>query len=164
MTVQLGSVFEPLTLRWQGMPQRDQRALSVLLVTGVLLVLWFAIISPTLQWQASTEAELRAAQDTYQQLVERAPLALAGNSGSQAPVAGGSLNAEVRSQANRFGVSIQSFEPDGEQIRTRVDNVRFASLMRWLGALEARGVVASQLTLEATDRAGQVSVQASFSR
>lgn len=164
MTVQPGSMFEPLTLRWQAMPQRDQRALSVLLVTGVLLVLWFAIISPTLQWQASTQAELRAARDTYQQLVERAPLALAGNNGTQAPSIGGSLNAEVRSQANRFGVSIQSFEPDGEQIRTRVDNVRFASLMRWLGALEARGVVTSQLTLEATDRAGQVSVQASFSR
>ena len=165
MTVQTTSWLEPLMMRWQGLPTRDRRALSVLLVTAGLLVLWFGIINPTLAWRESTQADLRAAEETYRQLVERAPLALATTgSASTSPAAGGSLNAEVRSQANRLGVVIQSFEPDGEQIRVRVDNVRFSNLMRWLGALEGRGVMAAQLTLEATDRAGQVSVQASFRR
>lgn len=165
MTVQNATLLEPLTTRWQGLPTRDRRALSVLLVTAGLLVLWFGIINPTLAWRESTQSDLRAAEETYRQLVERAPLAMAtAASDSASPAAGGSLNAEVRNQANRFGVVIQSFEPDGEQIRVRVDSVRFTNLMRWLGALEARGIDTAQLTLEATDRAGQVSVQASFSR
>lgn len=166
MTVQMTTWLEPLTMRWQGLPTRDRRAISVLLVTVGVLVLWFGIVNPTLAWRESTQADLRAAEETYRQLVERAPLALStATSNTQSPVAGGgSLNAVVRNQANRFGVVIQSFEPDGEQIRVRVDSVRFASLMRWLGALEAQGIDAAQLTLEATDRAGQVSVQASFSR
>ncbi|WP_028669922.1 type II secretion system protein GspM [Saccharospirillum impatiens] len=165
MTVQTSSWLEPLTLRWQGLPTRDRRALSLLLITAGLLVLWLGIINPTLSWRESTRSDLRAAEETFRQLVERAPLAMASSgSSAQAPTAGGSLNAEVRNQANRFGVVIQSFEPDGEQIRVRVDTVRFTNLMRWLGALEARGIDAAQLTLEATDRAGQVSVQASFRR
>lgn len=165
MTVQTATWLEPLMTRWQGLPDRDRRALSVLLVTGALLVLWFGIVNPTLNWRESTRSDLRAAEETYRQLVERSPLAMATpGSSTQASVAGGSLNAEVRNQANRFGVVIQSFEPDGQQIRVRVDRVRFTNLMRWLGALEARDITAAQLTLEATDRAGQVSVQASFSR
>lgn len=165
MTVQTATWLEPLTMRWQGLPTRDRRALSILLVTAGLLILWFGMINPTLAWRESTQSDLRAAEETYRQLVERAPLAMAtAVSDSASPVAGGSLNAEVRNQANRFGVVIQSFEPDGEQIRVRVDSVRFTNLMRWLGALEARGIDTAQLTLEATDRAGQVSVQASFSR
>lgn len=164
MTVQTATWLEPLTTRWESLPTRDRRALSVLLLTAGLLVLWFGIINPTLAWRESTQADLRAAEETYRQLVERAPLAMATTANTASPSAGGSLNAEVRNQANRFGVVIQSFEPDGEQIRVRVDSVRFSSLMRWLGALEGRGINAAQLTLEATDRAGQVSVQASFSR
>lgn len=165
MTLQATTLLEPLAMRWQGLPTRDRRALSVLLVTGALLVLWFGIINPTLNWRESTRSDLRAAEETFRQLVERAPLAMASaENNAQGPATGGSLNAEVRNQANRFGVVIQSFEPDGDQIRVRVDSVRFTNLMRWLGALEARGIDAPQLTLESTDRAGQVSVRASFSR
>lgn len=165
MTLQTPTALEPLAVRWQGLPSRDRRALTLLLVTGILLLLWFGIISPTQNWRDANRSDLQAAQDTFRQLVERAPLAMVSAGAPAQGVAGdGSLNAAVRNQANRFGVDIQSFEPDGEQIRLRVDSVRFTNLMRWIGALEAQGVMVAQLTLEATERAGQVSVQASFRR
>jgi type II secretory pathway component PulM len=165
MTGQFDALLESVSQRWLSLPDRDRRALTVLLASISLLVLWFGIISPTLQWRESTRAELAAAESIYQQLVERAPLALAvGRQSSGTAVGGDSLNAEVRNQANRHGVAIQSFEPDGDQLRVRVANVSFDNVTRWLGALENQSVRAVQLTLEATDRAGQVSVQASFSR
>ncbi|GGX52045.1 type II secretion system protein GspM [Saccharospirillum salsuginis] len=159
----LTSLFQPLIDRVNGLPQRDRRALIVLVISTALLLVWFALIQPVRQWQASANSELEAARDTYQELVAKAPEAMAGgaqNGGGDTA----SLNTELRRQANRFGLSIQSFEPDGDLLRVRIDEAQYGPVVQWLAALESAGVSTDQVTLEARSEPGLISVRASFQR
>lgn len=159
----LTSQFQPLIDRWNNMPQRDRRALAVLLVSSALLLLWFALISPLNSWQAESKNELAAARETFQTLTSHAPEAIAAGSGNRVTNTA-SLNTELRRQANRFGLSIQSFEPDGDLLRVRIDEARYGPVVRWLAAMESAGVITDQLTLEARNKPGLISVRASFRR
>lgn len=163
MGLDMSAVFQPLADRWEGLPTRDRRALAALLVTGSLLLAWFGVITPVSQMRADSAAELDAAQDTYQTLVNKAPKAMASGSNAGASSTA-SLNTELRRQANRFGLAIQSFEPDGNLLRVRIDDTRYSSIVRWLGALEAEGIVTEQLSMDARSDPGKVSVRASFRR
>lgn len=164
MAIDLNSVFQPVSDRWEGLPTRDRRALSVLLVAGALLLIWFGVINPVRSWRAESAAQLEAAQATYQTLISKAPQAMAAGSNGAASSNPASLNTEMRRQANRFGLAIQSFEPDGNLLRVRIDKARYANVVRWLAALEAQGIVTEQMNMSARDQSGLVSVQASFRR
>lgn len=163
MKLDMSAVLQPLTDRWDGLPTRDRRALAVLMVSAGLLLVWFGVINPVATWRAEAAAELETAEETYQTLVTRAPEAMATAS---AGTASGTtnLNTELRRQANRFGLSIQSFEPDGDLLRVRIDEARGSNVMRWLAALESTGIVTEQITLEARDQPGLISVRGSFRR
>ena len=157
------SLFQPLIDRVNGLPQRDRRALIVLVIGTALLLVWFALIQPVHQWRIEANSELEAARDTYQELVAKAPKAMTGGSRNGAGDTA-SLNTELRRQANRFGLSIQSFEPDGDLLRVRIDEARYGPVVQWLAALESAGVSTGQVTLEARSKPGLISVRASFQR
>ncbi len=160
----LSSQFQPLIDRWSAMPQRDRRALAALIISVALLLLWFGLLQPLYNWQAESENELESARDTFQSLVSQAPQAMAAGSSGNTVNSTASLNTELRRQANRFGLSIQSFEPDGDLLRVRIDEARYGPVVRWLAAMESAGVVTDQLTLEARSKPGLISVRASFRR
>lgn len=161
--VDLTQYLQPQIDRWNSLPQRDQRALTVLSISVVLLLVWFGLIQPLHQWRTEAGAELDAAEETYRELIAKAPEAMpsgASSSGGQAA----SMNTELRRQANRFGLSIQSFEPDGDLLRVRIEEARYGPVVQWLAALEDVGITTDQLTLEARNDPGLIDVRASFRR
>lgn len=155
--------LQPLNGRWQQLGQREQQALRLLAVVVGLLALWLLLIQPIQQWRQQASQELANAQSTYQQLLQKAPQALASGAATT-NVSSDSLNTELRRQANRFGLSIQGFEPDGDLLRVRLDDARYSQVIQWLAALQAQGVMVDQLTLNGRDRPGRVQVIAVMRR
>ncbi|MFG1496453.1 type II secretion system protein M [Saccharospirillum sp. HFRX-1] len=155
--------LQPLNGRWQQLGQREQQALRLLAVVVGLLAVWLLLIQPLQQWRQQASQELANAQSTYQQLLQKAPQALASGA-STANTPSDSLNTELRRQANRFGLSIQGFEPDGDLLRVRLDDARYSQVIQWLAALQAQGVMVDQLTLNGRDRPGRVQVIAVMRR
>lgn len=152
----------PARARLDQLSERDRRALSVLSLLAGVLLLWFALIAPVLEWRAAAAEELASARETYTSLVTKAPRALSGSATATTSTA--SLNTELRRQANRYGLSIQSFEPDGDALRVRISEGRYSKVVQWLAALSAQGFVTEQLTLEGRNDPGLVSVLAVLSR
>ncbi|TCS42535.1 type II secretion system protein GspM [Reinekea marinisedimentorum] len=152
------SLMSPLTEKWNSLAHRDQAALKILITSLLLAFFIFGLIVPTLNGKQQKIAELASAKETYQQLVELAPLALA-NSSSAPAASVNDLNSIVRRQAARNGFEIQRFEPSGDSLKVWLEDVRYRSVVLWLGALQQSGVFHSELTMEDRANAGFVSVR-----
>lgn len=163
MKARMEQWLQPLHSRWQQLGRGEQRALRLLSVVIGLLAIWLLLIAPIQQWRQDARQELANAQSTYQQLLQKAPQAL-NSSVATVSTGGDSLNTELRRQANRFGLSIQGFEPDGDLLRVRLDDARYSQVIQWLAALQAQGVMVDQLTLNGRDRPGRVQVLAVMRR
>lgn len=155
--------LEPLNQRWQQLSRREQQGLQLMSAVVALLLLWLLLIQPVLQWRTQAENQLETAQSTYQALVQKAPQAMRGGS-LATNTSTASLNTELRQQANRFGLTIQGFEPDGDLLRVRLDDARYSQVVQWLAALQRQGVVVDQLTLNGRDQPGRVQVLAVLRR
>ncbi|WP_108127135.1 type II secretion system protein GspM [Saccharospirillum mangrovi] len=153
----------PLNARWQQLGQREQLALRVLAMVVALLAFWLLLIQPIRHWQQNADQQLSNAQATYQSLLQKAPQAMSSGLVAANP-SSDSLNTELRRQANRFGLTIQGFEPDGDLLRVRLDDARYSQVVQWLAALQAQGVTVDQLTLNGRDQPGRVQVLAVLRR
>lgn len=163
MNAFLENWLNPLNARWQQLGRREQLALRILAVLVTLLAVWLVLIQPIRQWRLDAQQQLNSAQATYQSLLQKAPQAM--SSGLVvANTSSDSLNTELRRQANRFGLTIQGFEPDGNLLRVRLDDARYSQVVQWLAALQAQGVVIDQLTLNGRDQPGRVQVMAVLRR
>lgn len=155
-------MFQSIADQWALLGERDRRALSVLIPIVILLLLWFGIIAPLQQRHTLAQSQLNAAQNTFQEVVAKAPR-LVGQPNTA--VAGSTnLNTELRRHANRLGITIVGLEPDGDLLRVRIDEARYSQLVRWLAVLEQEGILADQLTLEARNRPGLVAARVAFTR
>ena len=157
----IDNLLMPLLIKWRALPPRDQKALTILGYALAVTLLVFGWIMPLVNSQASLQEELGKAQNTYQQLVALAPKAMTSNAGTSGFNVN-SLNSEIRRQAARNGLSIQRFEPDGEFLKVWLEDVRYPSVVQWLGGLEALGVSHTELNLEKRSKPGFVSVRATF--
>lgn len=152
------SISDPARQWWQGQSDRDRAALSLLAIALLIAVVVFGLITPVYKLKQSRLSELDSAQETYRQLQDLAPLALAqGSQPSQQATT--DLNSEIRRQAARNGFEIQRFEPSGEGLRVWIEDVRFNSVVLWLGALEQKSISHSELTMEDRATAGLVSAR-----
>ncbi|MHA7878260.1 MAG: type II secretion system protein GspM [Saccharospirillum sp.] len=156
-------MWSNLAERWALMGERDRRALAVLIPVTVLVLLWLGLVQPLLQRHQRADAQLAAAQSTYQELLAKAPQLMGQINVSAAPDSG-NLNTDLRRHANRLGISIVGLEPDGDLLQVRIDEARYSQLMRWLAILEQEGSRADQVTLEARNRPGVVSARVAFQR
>jgi len=69
----------------------------------------------------------------------------------------GSLVILLQDSARREGVAIATMQPIGEQsINTRLDDVSFNAMVRWLAALESQGITVQTATLRAGGESGTV--------
>lgn len=152
------SFLSPLTEKWNSLTSRDQAALKILIASLLVAFIIFGLILPTLNARQQKLSELSSAKETYQQLVELAPVALANNSSGPAGAVN-DLNSVVRRQAARNGFEIQRFEPSGDSLKVWLEDVRYRSVVLWLGALQQSGVFHSELTMEDRADAGFVSVR-----
>lgn len=128
----------PLQARWRQLPPRDQRALAAMALAVALALLWFAVAVPAMNYAQSARQDLDTARDDFgwmQANANRARQVSAGG-GLQS---GQSLLSAVNSSAQQAGLSLQRFEPDGEQrVRVTLENAVFTDVMRWVVDLERR--------------------------
>jgi general secretion pathway protein M len=153
------SIISPLSEKWNSYSERDQGALKLLIGAMIVMLIVFGLIVPTIKSKQQNQAELAAAKETFQQLVELAPLALANNSSTSTGSSVNDLNGAARRQAARNGFEIQRFEPSGDSLKIWLEDVRYKSVVLWLGALQESGIYHSELAMEDRSNPGFVSVR-----
>jgi general secretion pathway protein M len=158
-------VFENIATKvseqWLTLSEKDKKAAILLMISTLLAIIVFGVIQPIRSYQANAVDSLAKSQETYQSLVEIAPQALANNSDSPT-FSTSSLNSEIRRQAVRNGITIQRFEPDGDNFKVWLDEARYPAMVKWLSSLEAMGIAHIELTLESKNKPGFVSVRVTF--
>ncbi|KPQ01616.1 type II secretion system protein GspM [Marinobacter sp. HL-58] len=154
--------------QYDQLPRRDQQALTVLAVAIFLGILYFAVWVPAASFhdealderESSTEllAWLEANRDSLEKLSG------AGGQGStsvDAPEDGRALMSLVTRSASEAGLSLQRFEPSGDNaIRVWLDGVPFTEVASWLEQLNTgHGVQIDQASMDRRDDPGMVSVR-----
>ncbi|MFQ3230683.1 type II secretion system protein GspM [Reinekea sp.] len=159
-------MFEAITSKfndqWMQLSDRDKKAAVLLAASLSLSIVIFLVILPIKKYQNDAQDALSRAEATFNELVAIAPQALANNQSGPA-FSTSSLNSEIRRQAVRNGLTIQRFEPDGNNLKVWLEEARYPSVVKWLAGLESMGISHAELSLESRNKPGFVTVRATFS-
>ncbi|WP_323754246.1 type II secretion system protein M [Marinobacter sp.] len=162
--------IEKLIARYDQLPQRDRQALTVLLIALAIAVLYFAIWRPVSEYRNNAETsrenatELLAWMQANESAIQRLGSAGAGSSASSPadrPADGRALMALVTRSAGEAGLSLQRFEPSGNNaIRVWMEDVPYADVAAWLERLDAQhGILIDQAAMDRGNEPGIVSVR-----
>ena len=155
--------------RYDQLPTRDRQALIVLGVALALVILYFAIWRPIAEFHDKAEAnrenagELLAWMQTNRASIQG--LGRSGNRGTAAgvdkPEDGRALMALVTRSAGEAGLSLQRFEPSGEDaIRVWMEGAPFADVAAWLERLDTQhGIIIDQAAMDRGNEPGKISVR-----
>lgn len=150
---------------YDRLPAREQRALQVLAVALLVGVLFFGVWRPAHQYRQSASADLDAARQTLAWMQSRAAdarrVASQNQAASRPAGEGRSLLATVTTSAQAAGLTLQRFEPSGDdKMRVWLDKVPFRTTAGWLETLASeQGIQVEQASLERTPEVGQVNVR-----
>ena len=158
-----------LITQYDQLPRRDQQALTVLAVAVILALLYFAAWRPVTGFadRAAAARENAAELVSWMQANQTAIRGLAGASSNQhaagvdKPSDGRALMALVTRSARESGLTLQRFEPSGDDaIRVWLDGVSFSGVAAWLEQLNSQhGVVIDQAAMDRGSGPGLVSVR-----
>lgn len=159
-----------LIARYDQLPVRDRQALGVLTVALLVAILYFAIWRPVSDFREQAEANRENAEQLLAWMqANKAGIRQLGGTGSAVtagaavdkPESGRALMALVTRSAGEAGLSLQRFEPSGENaIRVWLEGVAFADVAAWLEQLDARnGVIIDQAAMDRGNEPGRVSVR-----
>lgn len=128
---------------WAGRSLREQRMLLFLGGLLTCVILWFAIIIPTLSWRTNA-AERRAEATADLALIEAGAARITGEASSMDAT---QLQAAARRAADSGGVNAV-FNPLDDSLGFSVNGASTAVLFGWLAALHAEhGIQARTLTV-----------------
>lgn len=160
------SLLSPIRQLWMRQSSREQVLLASCAGLIVIVLVWFAVLSPALSWRNAMRASFEAQVDDHLELVagiERyRALAAAGQSAAEA---GAPLRTIVANRAREAGVAITRVQPleDG-QLGVWADRTGEGQLMALLLALaEEDAVRVTRMSLE-REEAGLVRAQMVLSR
>ncbi|MFO7995491.1 MAG: type II secretion system protein M [Marinobacter sp.] len=155
--------------QYDQLPRRDQQALTVLVIAVFLGILYFAVWVPAVNFhneavsdrESSAEllAWLEANRDSLEQLADAD--GGQGSSGVDAPEDGRALMSLVTRSAGEAGLSLQRFEPSGDDsIRVWLEGAPFSEVASWLEQLNTgHGVEIDQASMDRQNDPGMVSVR-----
>lgn len=160
------SILSPIRQLWMRQSSREQALLVSCGGLIVIVLIWFAVLSPALSWRNAMRASFEAQVEDHLELVagiERyRALAAAGESSAKATAP---LRTIAANRAREAEVAITRVQPleDG-QLGVWADRTGEAQLMALLLALaEEDGVRVTRMSLE-REEAGLVRVQMVLSR
>ncbi|SFR44069.1 general secretion pathway protein M [Marinobacter daqiaonensis] len=157
-----------LVARYDHLPRRDQQALKLMVAALVLALLYFAIWRPVDQYQDQARASRENAAELLAWMQENriALRELSGKAGTTTsnaskPADGRELMATVTSTAREAGLSLQRFEPSGDDaIRVWMEDVPFSQVAAWLERLNNNhGIMIDQAAVDRRNTPGVVSVR-----
>ncbi|MBE0485656.1 type II secretion system protein M [Marinobacter sp.] len=159
-----------LIARFDQLPVRDRQALAALTVALLVALLYFGVWRPVADFSAQAETSRANAEQllAWMQANEEGIRRLGGASAAAStgavvdkPADSRELMALVTRSAGEAGLSLQRFEPSGENaIRVWLEATPFADVAAWLEQLDARhGVIIDQAAMDRGNEPGRVSVR-----
>lgn len=157
-----------LIAQYDQLPRRDQQALTVLIIAVFLGLLYFLVWSPASEFHDRAVADHENSADllAWMQANEPTIKRLGGSDnapaeGAVAVADGRALMALVTRSAREAGLSLQRFEPSGQNaIRVWLEDAPFAEVAAWLERLNSgHGVLIDQAAMDRSREPGRVSVR-----
>ncbi|NMT64938.1 type II secretion system protein GspM [Marinobacter orientalis] len=158
-----------LIARYDQLSRRDQQALTVLAIAVLLGILYFAIWTPAVNFhddalsEREQSAELLVWLEANRDSLERLSGAAGGPGTStvDTPEDGRALMSLVTRSAGEAGLSLQRFEPSGDNaIRVWLEGAPFTEVASWLEQLNTgHGVQIDQASMDRQNDPGMVSVR-----
>ena len=152
-----------LIAQYDQLPRRDQQALVVLAIAVFLGILYFAVWRPAAVFHDQAESARNNAGEllAWMQANEQNAGGASTSASADKPADGRALMALVTRSAGEAGLSLQRFEPSGEDaIRVWLENAPFAEVAAWLERLNgSHGVVIDQAAMDRASEPGRVSVR-----
>lgn len=142
----------------QWFDERSESERNVLIAAAALLMVLFIGMALSPMYKSLQQNEQRVARQ-YAELDQMKTIAgrSATNGSQQSTTASGSLVILLQSSARQEGVAIATMQPIGEDsINTRLDDVSFNAMIRWLAALESRGINVQTASLRVGQESGTV--------
>lgn len=160
--------MQRMIAQYDHLPRRDQQALGVLMLAVLLAIVYFAIWRPAADYHRDAAAAreqaaelltwMQANQSRIQQLAQSRDQ---GKSTSSQLNDSRALMSTVTRSASEAGLTLQRFEPSGEQaIRVWLEQVPFNQVAAWLEQLTGEyGIQIDQAALDRGETPGMVSVR-----
>ncbi|TDJ13374.1 MAG: type II secretion system protein M [Gammaproteobacteria bacterium] len=142
----------------QWFDERSESERNVLIAAAALLLVLFIGMALSPMYKSLQQNERRVARQ-YAELDKMKTIAgqSATNRSQQSTTASGSLVILLQSSARQEGVAIATMQPIGDDsINTRLDDVSFNAMIRWLAALESRGINVQTASLRVGQESGTV--------
>lgn len=142
----------------QWFDERSESERNVLIAAAALLMVLFIGMALSPMYKSLQQNEQRVARQ-YAELDQMKTIAgqSTTNRSQQSKTASGSLVILLQSSARQEGVAIATMQPIGEDsINTRLDDVSFNAMIRWLAALESRGINVQTASLRVGQESGTV--------
>ncbi len=150
--VRTNDSVQDLELKYHGLPERDRLALNTLAVVVGVFLLYQLILSPAIDYLKSASANYQTQLESHEWMVVKEPEAKALISGGEEGGLEGSLLSVASSTAKNYELTFSRFEPMGdEKVRLWLEQVKFNSVVSWLGELETKkGVSAVDISLDSS--------------
>ena len=159
---------QKLIAQYDHLPKRDQQALGVLGIALIIGLIYFGVWKPATDFHDQALQQRENAEELLVWLESnRATLKrISGASSEPAttgtkPADGRELMALVTRTAGQSGLSLQRFEPSGDDaIRVWLEGVPFSQVASWLEMLKVdNGVNIDQASMDRQSTPGQISVR-----
>ena len=161
-------MFETLHQQWQAsslartyaaLTERDRLAVLGLAAFLGLVVLYLGIWAPAHDWNVAADARYQRQFGVLQWMRANEENARAAARSSAAAQGGGnsSMLTRVSSSANRAGVKLTRFQPEGGGgVAIVIQNQPFNAVLRWLDELARDRIQVRQLSLDRQGQSGLV--------
>ncbi|WP_237056259.1 type II secretion system protein GspM [Microbulbifer sediminum] len=151
-----------LQRRWLALPPGDQRALGALSIFLGGLFLVYGLFMPAKHYfdnsrtRAEESRELVAWIEAQRPVLER----LDPGAGRGSEQNAGTLLQRVTAAAERHGITIKRFEPEGQgRIRLWIERARYEDLQPWFNTLIEQKFMLRTVNLDALPEEGMVSAR-----
>lgn len=148
---------------WYGTLSRgDQRvvkAIGWLLLAALIFLLFYA---PLLNERKQAQVELNRHLALYTLIAQNAGKFSSAHSANGAGQE--SLLGTVMQLAQKQNVILTRYEQDGQNLRIWLDRAPFDEAIGYFENLAQQGILASQISVDKTDRAGRVDIRATLAR
>lgn len=160
-------LIRKLTARYDQLNRRDQQALLLLVVALLLAVLYLAVWKPAADFRDRAVASrdnaialvtwIRSNEQALENLAEQRRR----GQSEAAPEDGRQLMSRVTGSAREAGLSLQRFEPSGDNaMRVWLEDAPFNQVARWLEELVGEhGITIDQASVDRADAPGRVGVR-----
>lgn len=143
--------------RYEALERRERTLLKVGCALVAAVVLWLAVIQPTLDYRAGAISRLQREGASLAWMTANRPFAEARrDAGEGAPQAQLST---INRSAGEFDLPLRRIQPDGDGFVVHIESRPFAAIIAWMETLETKhGIRVVNASIDA-DKPGQVNAR-----